>query len=191
VTVRGPLALVRDAWWAASAPTSFYRALQAANAPRLARACTAAAVSVVLACAALALAFVRATESDGFLLAWAFLSAVALPLLAMLLLLGGLVMVRPAALDLRAWEISAWAWVPAGALAVSLTPAALIAPVPAVVVGVVAWPFWHVALVASGVAVFAAQRRVVSVALYLVAVFVVPGLLLAVSYAVMSGMAGA
>ena len=186
----GLVTLVRDAWWAASAPTSFYRMLHGASAPRLARACTAAALSVVLACAALALAFVRASDSDGFALAWGFLSAIALPLLAMLLLLGGLVMVRPAALDLRAWEISAWAWVPAGVLAVSLAPAALVAPVPAVVAGLVAWPFWHVALVATGVGVFAAQRRAVALTLYLVAVFLVPGLLLAVSYAVMSGMAG-
>jgi len=191
VTPHGPVALVRDAWWAASAPTSFFRRLQAANGPRLVRAFTAAALSVVLACAALALAFVRATDSDGFLLAWGFSSAIALPLLAMVLLLGGLVMVRPAALDLRAWEIAAWAWVPAGALAVSLTPAALVAPIPAIVAGTVAWPFWHVALVASGVSVFAPQRRIVAVVLYLVAVFLVPGLLLAVSYAVMSGMAGA
>ena len=185
------VALVRDAWWAASAPTSFFRALQGTSAPRLARACAAAAVSIVLACAALALGFVRATHSDGFLLAWGFLGVVALPLLAMLLLLGGLVMVRPAALDLRAWEISAWAWVPAGVLAVSLAPAALVAPVPATVVGLVAWPVWHVALIASGVSVFASQRRAMTVALYLVAVFLVPGLLLAVSYAVMSGMTGA
>ncbi len=191
VMVHGLVGLARDAWWAASAPTSFYRMLQATSAPRLARACTAAAASIVLACAALALAFVRATHSDGFLLAWGFLSAVALPLLAMLLLLGGLVMVRPAALDLRAWEISAWAWVPSGVLAVSLAPAALVAPVPAVVLGLLAWPFWHVALIASGVSAFAAQRRAVAVGLYLVAVFLVPGLLLAVSYAVMSGMAGA
>ncbi len=182
--------LIRDAWWAASAPTSFYRMLHAESAPRLARACAAAALSVVLACATLALAFVRATGSDGFLLTWGFLSAIALLLLAMLLLLGGLVMVRPAALDLRAWEISAWAWVPAGALAVSLMPAAFFAPLPTSIVGLVAWPFWHVAMVASGVSVFAAQRRVVTVALYLVAVFLVPGLLVAVSYAVMSGMAG-
>ncbi len=181
---------VREAWWAASAPTSFYRALREASEPRLARAFAAAALSAALAGVVLALAFVRATASDGFLLAAALIGTGLLGVTALLVLLGGLVMVRPAALDLRAWEIAAWAWVPAGALAVSLAPAAVFAPAPAAAVGLIAWPFWHVAMVASGVAVFAPARRVVTLTLYLVAVFVVPGLLLAVSYAVMQGMSG-
>lgn len=190
MTVRVIVSGLRDAWSAASSPTAFYRTLRLTSAPRLGRACAAAAAAVVVACAVLALAFVRATGSDAFVLVWAFLVAVALPVAAMVLLLGGLVMVRPAALDLRAWEIAAWAWVSAGVLAVSLAPAVFVAPVPAVVAGLVAWPVWHVVLVARGVAVFAPRRSAPAVALYLVAVFLVPGSLLMVSYAVMRGMAG-
>ena len=180
---------VREAWWAASAPTSFYRALHTASEPRLGRAFAAASLSMALASVVLALAFVRATASDGFALATALIGVTLFGVTALLILLGGLVMVRPAALDLRAWEIAAWAWVPAGALAVSLAPAAVFAPAPAAAVGLIAWPFWHVAMVARGVAVFAPERRVLTMTLYLVAVFVVPGLLVAVSYAVMQGMA--
>ena len=188
MTRTGALGLVRDAWWAASAPMSFFRALHATPAAQLPRALAAALVAVLLALVVLSLAFVRATGSDGFVLVWAFASAIALPYLAMVILLGGLVMVRPAELDLRAWEIVAWSWVPAGALALSLAPAAVVVPLPAAVAGLVAFPFWHVVLVATGVRVFARRRALTALMLYLVAVFVVPALLLAVSYAVMSSM---
>lgn len=184
----GAIDLVRDAWWAASAPMSFFRALHEAPAAQLPRALAAALVAVLLALAVLSLAFVRATGSDGVVLVWAFASAIALPYLAMVILLGGLVMVRPAGLDLRAWEIVAWSWVPAGPLALSLAPAAAVVPLPAALAGLAAFPFWHVVLVATGVRVFARQRARTALVLYLVAVFVVPALLLAVSYAVMSAM---
>lgn len=184
----GAVGLVRDAWWAASAPMSFFRALHETPAAQLPRALAAALVAVLLALAVLSLAFVRATASDGFLLVWVFASAIGLPYLAMVILLGGLVMVRPAELDLRAWEIVAWSWVPAGTLALSLLPAAIVVPLPTALVGVLAFPFWHVVLVATGLRVFARRRALTALVLYLVAVFVVPALLLAVSYAVMSAM---
>lgn len=184
----GLLGLIRDGWWASSAPKSFFRALAQSPGPRLARSVLAAVIAVALALAVISLAFVRATASDGFVLVWLVSSLIGLPYLAMVLMLGGLVMVRPANLDLRAWEISAWAWVPAGTLAVSLAPASYFAPLPTVVVGLLAFPFWHVALLASGVSAFAAHGRALAVALYLVAVFLVPALLTAVSFAVMSGM---
>ncbi len=180
--------LVRDAWWASSAPSSFFRALQQQSQPRVGRALLAAVMAVLLALAVLSLAFVRATASDGWLVVWLLASAIGLPYLGMVLLLGGLVMVRPAQLDLRAWEIAAWAWTPAGALGLSLAPAVYFAPVPAALVGLLAFPFWHVVLVANGVNVFAPRRRLVAISVYLAAVFLVPGLLTAVSYAVMSGM---
>lgn len=180
--------LARDAWWAASAPTSFFRALHDAPQARLGRAAAVALLSGLAAFAAAALAFVRATDSDGFVLAWGLLSAIGLPYLAMIVFVGGLVMVRSGQLDLRAWEIAAWSWAPAGVLAVSLTPAALFAPVPAALLGIAAFPFWHVVLVVHGVRVFAPSRLTGPLALYLVAVFVVPALLTTVSYALISGM---
>ncbi len=184
----GVLDLVRDAWWAASAPASFFRALHDSPEPRVGRALLVALLSVLLALAVLSLAFVRATASDGWLLVWVVASAIGLPYLGMVLLLGGLVMVRPANLDVRAWEITAWSWAPAGALALSLAPAAYLAPLPTALVGLLAFPFWHVVVVINGVNVFAPARRVVATTVYLGAVFLVPSLVTAVSYAIMSGM---
>lgn len=188
MTRNGLLDLVRDAWWAASAPASFFQALQQDPAPRLWRAVLAALLAVLLALAVLSLAFVRATASDGWLLVWLLACAIGVPYLAMVLLLGGLVMVRPANLDLRAWEIAGWAWVPAGALALSLAPATYFAPLPAAALGLLVFPFWHVVLVVNGVTAFAPTRRLITTVIYLVAVFLVPALVTAVSYAIMSGM---
>ena len=188
MTRNGLLDLVRDAWWAASAPSSFFQALQRDPAPQPWRAVFAALLAVLLALAVLSLAFVRATASDGWLLVWLLACGIGVPYLAMVLLLGGLVMVRPANLDLRAWEIAGWAWVPAGALALSLAPAAYFAPLPAAALGLLVFPFWHVVLVVNGVTAFAPTRRLITTVIYLVAVFLVPALVTAVSYAVMSGM---
>jgi hypothetical protein len=182
------LALLRDVWWAASAPAGFFRARERDPEPRVWRAVVAAAAAVSVALAVLSLAFVRATASDGWALVWTVASLVGLPYLALALLLGGLVMVRPAELDVRAWEIAAWAWAPAGALAVSLAPAAYLVPLPAVAVGLLAFPFWHVIVLVHGVNVFARRRRLATTALYVVAVFLVPLLLTVVSFAVLSGM---
>lgn len=180
--------LWRQAWWAASAPRSFFLSLHAAPHARVGRAATAALLSWLVAATVGALAFVRATGSDGFVVAVALLLAIGLPYLLMAVFVGGLVMVRPAQLDLRAWEIAAWAWVPAGVLALSLLPAALVAPAPAALLGVAVAPVWHIVLVLHGVRVFAPARLGVAIVLYLVAVVVVPLLLTAVSYAVMSAM---
>ena len=183
--------LVRDAWWAASAPTSFFDALRDVPHARVGRAALAALLSGLIAAAAAALAFVRATDSDGYLLAWGLLTAIGLPYLAMIAFVGGLVMVRSGQLDLRAWEIAAWSWVPAGVLALSLLPAALVAPVPAALAGLAAFPVWNVVVVVHGVRVLSPARLGPPVALYLVAVFVVPALLTVVSYALMRGMQAA
>lgn len=187
---RGALGLARDAWWAASAPTSFFTALHASRAPRLARAAGAATLSALVGLTVLAVAFVRATDSDGFVIAWALATAVALPYLALVVLLGGLVLVRPAALDVRAWELALWSWVPAGVLGASLAPAALVAPVPSAVAGLVALPVWNAVIVASALRAVAPRRAMPALALYLGAVHLVPALLTLVSYAVMSSLRG-
>ena len=187
----GPIGLLRDAWWAASAPSAFFYALQAAPQPRLGRAALAALAAGAVAAGVGALAFVRATDSDGFILAWGLLSAIGLPYLAMMVFLGGLVMVRPGQLDLRAWEIAAWSWVPAGVLGVSLLPAALVVPGPAAALGLAAFPIWHLTLVMRGVRAFAPHRVALLLALYVLAVYGVPALLTGVSYALMQALRGA
>jgi len=184
-----PLGLVLDTWRAASAPGAFFTALHDAPHAAIGRALGAAALSAVAATAVVALAFVRATASDGFVVIWGLMSAIALPYLGWIVLLGGLVMVRPANLDVRAWEIAAWAWAPAGVLAVSLAPAAWFTPVPMALFAVVALPIWHVTLIVHALRAFVPTRRAVPLVLYLAAVFIAPGLLVAVSYAVMQGMA--
>ncbi|MBA2668332.1 MAG: hypothetical protein H0U69_15010 [Trueperaceae bacterium] len=180
-------ALVRDAWRAASAPTRFFLALADAGEPRPLRAALAATLCVSAALGVLSLAFVRATGSDGVLLVWAASLAIALPVFSFVLLVGGLVMLRPAALDVRAWEVAGWAWTPAGALALSLLPAVVMAPGVSAVVGLVTFPIWHLIVVVRGVRALSPGRHVAASALYAIAVFGVPALLMVIGYAIVQG----
>jgi hypothetical protein len=181
--VAAAAALARDAWWACSAPAGFFRDVAARPAPQPLRSALAAALSVAAALGALSLAFVRGTASDGFLLVWALALALGLPSLAFVLILGGLVMVRPTALDVRAWEIAGWAWAPAGALALSLAPAVFVAPGVSALAGLLAFPVWHVVIVLAGLGVLAPTRRAAAAAFYLIAVFAVPTVLAGIAFA--------
>jgi hypothetical protein len=169
------LRLARDAWWACSGPSSFFRQLEGEE-PRVGRAVTAAFASVALACAVLALAFVRLTASDGYLVVLALTLALLLPLTALLVLLGGLAVVRPAALEVRAWEVVAWAYAPAGALALSLLPVTPFFPGPSAAALVVGFPIWHLVLLAAGLRSMASRPRA-AFAWYVGALAVVPLLL--------------
>jgi hypothetical protein len=178
--------LLRDASAACSAPEAFFRDLAQRSAPQPWRAVLVAVVAVTMAFGTLSLAFVRGTDSEGFLLVWAVALAVALPYLALVLLLGGLVMVRPTALDLRAWEIAGWAWAPAGALALSLLPVAILFPAVAAAAGLLAFPVWHMVVVLAGLKVMAPRSRALAAGLYLLAVFLVPGVVTFGSFAILS-----
>jgi hypothetical protein len=170
------LDLLRDAWWACSAPTSFFRHLDDEPARPL-RAVAAAFVAVSLACGTLALAFVAATGSDGWWLVAAVTLALALPLVGMLGFLGGLVVVRPAGLALRSWEVVAWAYAPAGALALSLLPVALPFPAPSAAAWFLAFPVWHVVVLWAGLRTLGTGRPAVAMAWYVATLTVVPLLL--------------
>jgi hypothetical protein len=180
-------ALARDAWWACSAPLGFFGSIEAQGEPRPSRAALAAGLSVALALGVLSIAFVLATASDGLLIVYAAALALGMPAFALVLLLGGLVMVRPAALDVRAWEVAAWAWTPAGALALSLLPAVFVAPGVAALAGTVAFPVWHVVVLTSGLRVLAPTRLGAATASYLVAVLLVPAILGAIGFAIVRG----
>jgi hypothetical protein len=179
------LRLARDAWWACSAPGSFFRRLEGEE-PRVGRAVAAALLSVTLACAVFALAFVRLTASDGYLVVLALTLALLLPITALLVFLGGLAVVRPAALELRAWELVAWAYAPAGALALSLLPVTPFFPGPSAAGLVVAFPIWHLLLLATGLRAMGSRPRA-AFAWYVGALAVVPVLLTFVGVSVVVG----
>ncbi len=165
--------MLRDLWRAASRPLPFFTRLaqQEPNLPRVALAGLASAAFGLLASA---LALILATGSDAYLpLLLAVLSG---GLLVWLLVagLGGLVILRPAQLDLRAWELVGWSWAPAGILALSLLPALALAPLIALVLGYVGGLAWHLALLNSALTVFAPQGRRRSLLWYLVAVVLTP-----------------
>lgn len=181
---------LRDAWWACSAPLGFFGHLADRPHPRWWSAAGTAAAAWALALVVGALAFVRATQSDGVWLV-AGLGALALAPVALLVsVLGALMLLGPGGLGPRAWEVVGWAWAPAGALALALLPAVLLAPALAAAAGVLAFPVWHLALVRAALAAHGARGRVRTVLLYALAVFLVPGTMAALALLAAAGAAG-
>jgi hypothetical protein len=164
------------AWRAVSHPRAFFAGLD--DRPQLPLALAVMGVSVLAGSAILALLALRATGSD----AWApILLGVPVALLvhvATVTLLGGLTLMLPAGLDLRAFEIVAWSWVPAGALAVSLLPIGLLAPWSTLFGGVlVVLPAWHLWMIWRGLEVHALRARRAAFLFYVLAVYAFPTLL--------------
>lgn len=178
---------LRRAWLAASHPRAFFDGLD--ERPALGPAAVAVAVSGVVGGLAAAVVAARATASDAWLPLLLAGPALVVPYLALLTLLGGLVLMRPAGLDLRAWEIAAWSWVPIGFLAASLTPIALVAPLPAALVAASLVPAWHLWLVWRGTRAHAVHGARGAVVLYGATVFVAPLALVAFTVAILSTLA--
>lgn len=178
---------LRRAWSASSHPRAFYATLP--DRPELGRAAATAAIAVTAAALALAAVVVRLTDSTGWLPLLLGVPAVVVPYLALITLLGGLVLMRPAGLDARAWEIVAWAWVPAGFLGLSLLAIGLAAPLPALIGAVVMLPPWHLWLVWRGTERFAVGRARTAFLLYAATVFGLPLVLVVSTLAVLSGAA--
>jgi hypothetical protein len=164
-------------WWASSAPHGFFAHLAGRESARPVPALLTALAAALVAAAVAALAFVRATGSDGYLLVLAFVAALGLPLLVLVSLLGGLILLGPGGLGARAWEVVGWGWAPAGVLAVSLLPVVAWVPVVATAAGVLAFPIWHLALVNGALAAFGVRPRIRVILAYALAVFLVPGTL--------------
>lgn len=170
--------MLRELWRAASRPARFFARLgeRPADLPRAALA-GASSVAVALLVAALALA--RASASDAYAL---LIGAVVLAGLFNWLLiaaLGGLVIMRPTQLDLRAWEVVLWSWAPAGFVALSLLLAVWLAPLPGLVLGYVGTLAWHLAALSSALAALAPKQRPAALAWYLGVVVLLPWLLFA------------
>lgn len=178
---------LRRAWRAASAPRAFYADLP--DRPALGTAAAAAAIAGLVGSVVLAAVAARATGSAP-LPTLLVVPALALPYLALVTVLGGLVLMRPAALDLRAWEIAAWAWTPAGFLGLALLPIGLAAPAPTLFAASLMLPLWHLWLVWSGTSTHASGRPRLAVVLYAAAVFVAPTGLTIFTLAVLTPLAG-
>lgn len=172
------------AWAASSRPRAFFATLP--ERPALVAAAAAAAVAGAVGSLVAAVLLLRATGSTGWLPVLFGVPALALPYLALVSLLGGLVLMRPAALDLRAWEIVLWSWTPAGFLALSLLPIGLIAPLPTLVGGLLMLPVWHLWLVWSGTELHADAHARTAVLLYVLTVFGLPLVLVGFTVVVLS-----
>ena len=180
-------AVARDAWRAASHPRAFFTTLD--DRPSLRPPLAAAAVSALLGSLVLGVIAARATGSDAWLPFLLGAPLLVLPYLAIVTLLGGLMLMRPAALDLRAFEIVGWAWTPTGLLALSVLPVGLFAPGPTLLGAAVLLPPWHLWVVWRGVEIHAAGGARSAFLLYIAAVFGLPSALLAFTVTVLSNLA--
>ena len=166
---------LQDGWWACSAPLGFFAALAEREHGRPLRALATALAAWLATLFVAAFAFVRATESEGYVVVLG-LGVVALgPLFVLLAALGGLLLLGPGGLGGRAWEVVGWSWAPAGALALAVLPVVALYPGVAVAAAVFAFPLWHLGLVGAALAAFGAHRRVRNVLIYALVVFLVPG----------------
>lgn len=166
----------RRLWRAVSQPAEFFADLP--DDTRIGSAAWPALVSTSLGGVVFALAVGGATSSD----AWLPIVLLVVPGIvlygAVLWLLGGLALSRTAALDVRGWEVAAWAWVPTGFLALALLPVVAVFPVSSLVLGTMGLPVWHLAVVHAGLREFAEERRRRALLLYALVVLAAPAVLI-------------
>lgn len=167
---------MRRLWTAVSRPAAHFEATRERE-PRLWGSLLEALVAAAVGLLVLALAVLRGTGSDAVLPLLLGAETIGLLLVAAAWFLGGLVLVRPAPLDVRAWEVAATAWLPAGVLGLSLLPVALLAPWPSLFVGLALLPAWHLAVVHGALRVHVPDRAGRLTALYALVVFGLPLLL--------------
>lgn len=172
---------IRKTWSAVSAPVAFF-AQRVEDDPRPVRALGVAVLGWVIGSLVAGWAIARATQSDPLILVLATVG-LSLPYLFLVWGLGGLAIVRPARLDLRAWEIAGWAWAPSGFLGLALLPVVPVAPIVALGVGLVLLPMWNLFVLYGGLRVYAAPERIRAASLiYLAVVFVAPLVVLAMTF---------
>lgn len=166
---------LQDGWWACSAPLGFFAHLADRAPGRPLPALGTAVASWVAVLAVAALAFVRATDSEGYVVVLG-LAAVAIgPLFVLVSVLGGLMLLGPGGMGGRAWEVVGWSWAPAGALSLAVLPVVPLFPALAAAAAVLAFPIWHLGLVGAALAAFGTPNRVRTVLIYALVVFLVPG----------------
>jgi len=165
--------VIRTLWQAASRPEAFFGRLEPLE-PRIPRAFLSALLSVLFGLVVASLVFARLTNSTGILpivlfgilaggLTWLIIWA-----------LGGLVLLRPSRLDIRAWELCAWSWVPAGIMAFSLLPVAFFLPLPSLILGFLGTLGWHFTMLHTGLRVFAPDFVRPSLTFYIIFVLLLP-----------------
>ncbi|MDZ7800630.1 MAG: hypothetical protein U5K81_07555 [Trueperaceae bacterium] len=175
---------LRRAWRAASVPGRFFEDLP--DEPALGAAAAAGGVSLLMGALALGVVLARGTASDAWPLFLLGTPLMVLPYAVLVSILGSLVLMRPAGMDLRAFEIVAWAWVPSGFLAVSLLPIGWFAPWATMAGALAMLPAWHLWLVWRGTEVHATARPRAAAILYLLSVFGLPSVLVAFTLSVLS-----
>lgn len=165
--------MIRTLWQAASRPEAFFKRLEPLE-PQIPRAFLIALASVLFSLVVASLLFARLTNSTGILpiLLFGLVAGGLTWLLSWAL--GGLVLLRPARLDIRAWELCAWSWVPAGIMAFSLLPVAFFAPLPSLIFGVLGTLGWQVTILATGLRVFTPEHARAGLTFYLIFVLLLP-----------------
>jgi hypothetical protein len=163
---------LRRSWRAASQPSEFFSSLSDESRPGAAA--WTSLLSVTIGALVLALAVVRATQSDAWLPIVIFVVPGTVLYSAALWLLGGLTLARAAALDVRGWEIAGWAWMPSGYLALSLLPVVAVFPVTGLLLGTLGLPIWHLAVVRAGLSEFRGRRPGRALLLYSLVVLAAP-----------------
>jgi hypothetical protein len=164
-------------WRAAAHPSEFFAALPAS--PRLGEAARAGLLSVAVSSLVFSWAIGRGISSDAWLPLLLLVAPGAFLYVTLLWLLGGLALARAGALDRRGWEVAAWAWVPAGFMAVALLPVVAVFPVTSLAAGLLGLPVWHLAVVYRGLAEFAGPRTRSALIIYALVVLAAPLTLLA------------
>jgi hypothetical protein len=173
--------MIRTIWRAASRPQPFFEKLKEAP-PNLLYSSLAAMLSVSFALVALAFAIIVATASTAYAPIVLGLLLAGLFYWLLIWALGGLVIIRPASLDIRGWEIVAWSWVPAGVVALSLIPVVFIQPLIAIFAGVFGVYIWHIGILSVALGVFAEKGRVRAMIWYIGCVMVLPWLMFGAVY---------
>ena len=165
--------MIYEMWRSASAPRAFFERLEPHDA-RILRALGVALFGYLFFALSLALAFIRSSGSNAYLPIFAFALAVGVGQLLFFWGLGGVVLQRPGALDVRAWEVAGWSWAPALFVGISMLPALLVVPTLGFVLSVPFLLVWHLATLRSGLQVFLERAVWRVVALYTALVIVLP-----------------
>lgn len=166
---------LREAWRIVSSPLAWFGASDARE-PVVLRALGAALLAGAIGFGVGGFALSRATGSAPLAMT-GVVTAAGLGYLLLVWFLGGVVLSRPARLELRAWEVSAWSWLPAGFLGASLLPVVPIAPWPSLAVGVLAFPAWNLWIVVGALRALAPDRVRLAALIYVGAIFAFPLLL--------------
>jgi len=159
-------------WRAAGSPRAFFEGLEP-QPPRTLAGARAAALGTVGLTLACAFGFLRATGSDAYL-----------PVLASALLLGllfwaytwgfGSIFVQRPGLETRTWEVSGWSFAPGLFAGLSMLPALLAFPGPALVLTLLGALLWHLHVLRVGVSVFLGRPAWRVVTLYAAFIYLFP-----------------